>query len=29
MLKSFAWAILLALLGLVYGAAMFIGPAGH
>jgi len=27
--KSFAWAVLLGLLGLVYGTAMFSGPLGH
>jgi hypothetical protein len=28
-MKSFAWALLLALLALVYGAAMVMGLAGH
>jgi hypothetical protein len=28
-MKSFAWVVLLALLAVVYGAAMFTGPVGH
>jgi hypothetical protein len=28
-MKSFAWALLLALLALVYGAAMFMALTGH
>jgi len=29
MMKSVAWMVLLAVLALIYGAAMFTGPVGH
>lgn len=29
LMKSFAWMVLLALLAVIYGAAMFTGPLGH
>jgi hypothetical protein len=27
--RSFAWMVMLSLLAVVYGAAMFMGPLGH